>query len=146
MRYLTLSEVLELHRRIIEDSGGAEGIRELAGVESALAQPLMTFDGKELYTTLEQKAGALCFSLVMNHPFVDGNKRIGHAAMEVFLVLNGYELSADIDDSEKLFLRLAAGNVERVELTAWIESNILPFPEELQDSNTTEQSKEPESN
>ena len=98
MRYLTLAEVLELHRRVIEQSGGADGVRELGGVESAVAQPQMTFGGQELYPTIESKATALCFSLVMNHPFVDGNKRIGHAAMETFLVLNGYECAADVDD------------------------------------------------
>jgi len=78
MRYLTLAEVLDLHRRVIEQSGGAAGVRELGGVESAIAQPQMSFGGAELYSTIESKATALCFSLVMNHPFVDGNKRIGH--------------------------------------------------------------------
>ena len=97
MRYLTLSEVLELHRRVIEQSGGAAGVRELAGVESAVVQPQMTFGSDQLYSSLIDKAAALCFSLVMNHPFVDGNKRIGHAAMETFLVLNGQILNADIE-------------------------------------------------
>ena len=90
MRYLTLAEVLDLHHRVIEMSGGGDGVRDLAGVESAVAQPQMTFAGDELYPTIESKATALCFSLVMNHPFVDGNKRIGHAAMETFLVMNGH--------------------------------------------------------
>jgi len=127
MRYLTLSEVLELHRRVIEQSGGANGVRDLAGVESAVVQPQMAFGGDELYPSLIDKAAALCFSLVMNHPFVDGNKRIGHAAMETFLVLNGHELNADIDDAESLFLKLAAGNVEREELVGWIASNATPM-------------------
>jgi death-on-curing protein len=82
MRYLTLAEVLDLHRRVIAQSGGANGIRELIGVESALAQPQMTFDGHDLYPSVASKAVAICYSLVMNHPFIDGNKRIGHAAME----------------------------------------------------------------
>ncbi|TWU05805.1 type II toxin-antitoxin system death-on-curing family toxin [Stieleria varia] len=124
MRYLTLSEVLELHRRVIEQSGGADGVRDLAGVESAVVQPQMTFGGDELYPTLIDKAAALCFSLVMNHPFVDGNKRIGHAAMETFLVLNGRELNAAVDDAESLFLKLAAGDVERGELVDWITANV----------------------
>ncbi len=93
MRYLTLGELIELHRRIIEQSGGADGIRDLGLAESALAQPQMSFGGTELYPTLAEKAAALCFSLVMNHPFVDGNKRIGHAAMETFLVMNGFEFN-----------------------------------------------------
>ena len=127
MRYLTLSEVLELHRRVIEQSGGADGVRDLAGVESAVVQPQMTCGGDELYPTLIDKAAALCFSLVMNHPFVDGNKRIGHAAMETFLVLNGQELNADIDNAESFFLKLAAGNVERGELVGWITANVNPI-------------------
>jgi death-on-curing protein len=127
MRYLTLSEVLELHRRVIEQSGGADGVRDLAGVESAVVQPQMTFGGDELYPSLIDKAAALCFSLVMNHPFVDGNKRIGHAAMETFLVLNGQELNADVDDAESLFLKLAAGDAERGEFVDWITANVSPL-------------------
>ena len=127
MRYLTLSEVLELHRRVIELTGGADGVRDLAGVQSAVVQPQMTFDGDELYPSLIDKAAALCFSLVMNHPFVDGNKRIGHAAMETFLILNGHELDADVDDAESLFLKLAGGDVERDELVGWITANASPI-------------------
>jgi death-on-curing protein len=128
MRYLTLNEVLDLHRRTIERSGGAERVRELGGVESAVAQPQMTFGGEELYPTIESKATALCFSLVMNHPFVDGNKRIGHAAMETFLVLNGCELVANVDDAEKVILMLAAGDLTREELLEWVGSNLQRLP------------------
>ncbi len=129
MRYLTLSELLELHRRIIVQSGGADGVRDLAGVASAVVQPQMTFGGNELYPALTDKAAALCFSLVMNHPFVDGNKRIGHAAMETFLVLNGHELVADVDDAESIFLKLAAGGVERDKFIAWVAANLAPIPD-----------------
>ena len=124
MRFLTLSEILELHRLVIEQTGGAAGVRDLAGVESAVVQPQMTFDGKELYPTLVDKAAALCFSLVLNHPFVDGNKRVGHAAMETFLMLNGWELSADVDEAESFFLNLSAGDFERDDLVAWINANL----------------------
>ena len=128
MRYLTLGEVLDLHRRVIEQSGGADGVRELGGVESAVAQPQMSFGGEELYPTIESKATALCFSLVMNHPFVDGNKRVGHAAMETFLVMNGCELAADVDDAEKVILTLAAGELSREELLEWVTSHIKRLP------------------
>jgi death-on-curing protein len=128
MRYLTLGEILDLHCRVIEQSGGADGVRELGGVESAIAQPQMSFGGEELYPTIESKATALCFSLVMNHPFVDGNKRIGHAAMETFLVLNGYELIADVDDAETVILNLAAGDVSRGELLDWVTSHVQRLP------------------
>ena len=89
IRYLTLDEVLELHHSILKQSGGMEGVRDFGGLESAIAQPRMTFDGREMYPTLGEKAAALGFSLVCNHPFADGNKRIGHASMELFLILNG---------------------------------------------------------
>jgi death on curing protein len=74
MRFLTLIEVLELHRRVIEQSGGAFGIRDTGLLESAISQPRMTFGGEDLYPSLLEKAAALGFSIVMNHPFVDGNK------------------------------------------------------------------------
>jgi death-on-curing protein len=82
MRFLTLSEVLELHRQVMEQSGGLLGIRDLGALESALAQPRMTFGGVDLYPTLIEKASALAFSIINNHPFVDGNKRVGHAALD----------------------------------------------------------------
>lgn len=124
MRYLTLGELIELHRRMINQSGGADGVRDMGLAESALAQPQMSFGGTELYPALGDKAAALGFSLVMNHPFVDGNKRIGHAAMEVFLVMNGFELTADVDDSESVILRLAAGELERVLFTEWVIGHV----------------------
>ena len=124
MRYLSLGEVLELHRRILKQSGGSSGLRELGGVQSALAEPQMAFGGQDLYTTIQTKAAAICFSLVTGHPFVDGNKRIGHAAMETFLILNGFELSEGVDDSERAMMRLAAGQLSRDELVEWITLHI----------------------
>ena len=124
MRYLSLGEILELHRTLIEETGGANGIRDLGSVESALAQPLLTFGGQDLYPSIESKAAAVCLSLVLNHPFVDGNKRIGHAAMEVFLMLNNFELSAVIDNAEQVMLRLASGQLSRDELVKWVKSHL----------------------
>jgi death on curing protein len=120
MRYLSLGEALLLHARVLERSGGATGLRDLGALQSALAQPTMTFDDRDLYPTLEAKAAALAYSLVMNHPFVDGNKRIGHAAMEVFLVLNGVEVDASVDEQESVFLRLAGGQISREQLVEWL--------------------------
>lgn len=128
MRYLTLAEVLDLHRRVMEQSGGAGGVRDLSGVASAVAQPQMTLGDDELYPDIEAKATALCFSLVMNHPFIDGNKRVGHAAMETFLVINGWELSADVDDAENVILSLAAGELSREELSEWVTSHVRRLP------------------
>jgi death-on-curing protein len=125
MRHLSLSEVLELHRRITAQSGGTTGLRDFGALESALAQPRMTFGGHDLYPSLIEKASALAFSLVKNHPFIDGNKRVGHAAMETFLFLNGYELNAPVDQQEKIILRLSEGELARDELVAWLREHVI---------------------
>jgi len=124
MRYLSLGEVVALHQALLDQTGGAPGIRDLGMLESALAQPRVTFGGTDLHPTLTAKAAALGFALAMNHPFVDGNKRVAHAAMEVFLVLNGVELSAELDEQETLMLTLADGQVPREELAAWLEKHV----------------------
>jgi len=125
-RYLTLEEVLEVHRRVLDQSGGASGVRDLGALESAVAQPRMTFDGVDLYPTVIEKAAALGYSLVGNHPFVDGNKRVGHAALETFLVLNGWELSAGVDEQERVFLDLATGRTKRELFQSWLQSHVCP--------------------
>ncbi len=120
MRYLTLIEVLELHRRIIKQSGGPLGVRDFGLLESAIAQPRMTFAGEELYTSLIEKAAALRFSIIMNHPFIDGNKRTGHAALETFLILNGMEISASVDEQENIVLAIASGEASREAFVGWL--------------------------
>lgn len=124
MRYLTVSEVIELYFQLMEKTGGTVGILSLASLESAIAQPRATFAGKELYPTLIEKASTLGFSLIMNHAFMDGNKRIGHQAMETFLIYNGYEIIANINEQESIILKLASGNLTREEFTTWVKENI----------------------
>lgn len=124
MRYLTVEEVLELHRRVIAASGGSPRVRDLGSIESAVAQQRMAFGGQDLYVGLTEKAAALGFTLVCNHPFVDGNKRIGHAAMETLLVLNGFELQASVAEQESIILSLAAGEMSREQFTAWVASHV----------------------
>ena len=126
MRYLSLGEIVDLHQALLEHTGGTTGIRDLGMLESALAQPRATFDGTDLHPTLVQKAAALGFSLTLNHPFVDGNKRVAHAAMEVFLLLNGIDLSATIDEQERLMLDLADGRITREQLILWLENHATP--------------------
>ncbi|MBC8456833.1 MAG: type II toxin-antitoxin system death-on-curing family toxin [Deltaproteobacteria bacterium] len=125
MRYLSLLEVLELHEAIISSSGGSRGIRDIKALESAINQPRITFDQTDLHPDLISKASDLCFFLVMNHPFVDGNKRIGHAAMETFLILNGYEIEAPVDEQVQIFLDLAAGNLTREAFTNWLKGHVI---------------------
>jgi death-on-curing protein len=124
MRHLSLAEVIDLHRMVIEQAGGSPGLRDLGALESAVAQPRMTFGGNDLYPSLIEKSAALCFSLVNNHPFVDGNKRVGHAAMETLLVLNGFEIDASTDEQEQLVLALAAGQLSREQLVGWLRGHI----------------------
>lgn len=126
-RFLSLAEVLDLYGRVLVAGGGSSAIRDLGALESALAQPRATFDDVELYPTLVEKAAALGFSLIRNHPFVDGNKRIGHAALEVFLVLNGQQLDASVDAAERVILGVAAGTIGRDEFAAWIRQHLVPF-------------------
>jgi death-on-curing protein len=124
MRYLSISEVLEIHDRIISSTGGSRGIRDLSALESAVNQLRQTFDQKDLYPDIVAKAAALCFSLVMNHPFVDGNKRVGHAAMETFLILNWYEIISNVDEQERVMLKLAAGKMSRINFFEWLNNHI----------------------
>lgn len=123
IRYLRLGEVLDLHDRIISETGGSHGLRDLGMLESALGQPKQTFGGRDLYPGLIEKAVALGFSLINNHPFVDGNKRIGHAGVEAILMLAGKELDADIDDAEAEILGVAAGERTRQEFEGWVRDH-----------------------
>jgi len=113
MRYLSIEEVLSLHSRLIAQSGGSEGLRDRGPLESAVAQPEASFGGEELYPSLAAKAAAMGHSLIQNHPFVDGNKRIGHSAMEVFLFLNGQEIAASVDEQEDVIIAVASGKMSR---------------------------------
>lgn len=121
-----MGEILNLHDRLIAQWGGAQGLRDLGALESAAAQPRMTFGGDDLYPDLATKASALAFSLIQNHPFVDGNKRLGHAAMETFLVLNGFELGGTVAEAESMILGVASGDRSREDLVAWVRHNVVP--------------------
>lgn len=125
IRYLTLSELLALHRRIMDQAAAAAIILNPDALDSSLAAPRMTFGGEELYPTVADKAAALAYSLILNHPFLDGNKRAGHAAMEVFLLLNGHELVAPVDEQEHILLEVAAGILSRDQFTEWVRAHVL---------------------
>jgi len=129
MRYLGLGDVLELYRRIMEETGGATGVRDISGLQSALAQPRMTFEGNDLYPSVAAKAAALGFSLIMNHPFLDGNKRVGHAAMELFLLMNGQEIAAEVDEQQETILRVAKGEMRREQFLSWLELHLVATEE-----------------
>jgi len=127
MHFLTLNQLLIIHRGVIKQTEGSPGVRDHSALLSALAQPRMTFDGKDLYPTLVEKAAALGYSIILNHPFIDGNKRAGHAALEVFLILNGYEIQAGVDEQEKIILQLASGELTREDFLNWLEKHVISF-------------------
>ncbi len=121
-RLLDVDEVKEIHRIAIEQFGGSHGIRDEGLLDSAVAQPKGSFAGQEFYPTIAEKAAALGFSLIGNHPFIDGNKRAGFAAMAVFLELNGFVLECSDDAGEAATLKVAAGEMTRDELLDWIRT------------------------
>lgn len=127
IEYLDLKKVLELHQTAIAQSGGTPGLRDRGLLESAVAQPQMTFGGNDLFPTVADKAAALGFSLISNHPFVDANKRVGHAALETFLVLNGWQLNASVDEQEQVILSVANGSVARQQFAEWVNSHLQPM-------------------
>lgn len=127
MRFLSIDHVIELHRRVVELTGGAIGLRDRGALESAIRQPLQSFGDQDLYPSLVEKAAALGFFLIANHPFVDGNKRVGHAALEVTLVLNGFELSAPVEEQERIVMAVASGRTSRQQFTAWVGEHVVPL-------------------
>ena len=116
-------KVLLLHQIMAEATGGSVGVRDEALLDSALEGCFATFDGKELYPSKEEKAARLGFSLVSNHAFVDGNKRIGVYIMLSFLEINGIRINATNDDIVELGLSLADGSMKYEELLKWVLSH-----------------------
>lgn len=120
---LSKRQVLLMQEQLIEVTGGTGGLREEGLLDSALNAPFQTFDGVDIYPSLQHKAARLCFGLVKNHPFADGNKRIGAHTMLVFLALNGVELDYSQDELAQIILALAAGQVSDSELLGWIQAH-----------------------
>jgi death-on-curing protein len=121
--FLSLADVLFLHKKQIEKFGGSHGIRNMGLLESALAMPEASFGGVHLHPTLPEMAGAYFYHLVMNHAFVDGNKRIGALAADVFLEMNGYDLKVNQDILEKLTLDTAQGKVDKAEVALFFKKH-----------------------
>lgn len=121
MRYLITEEVLLIHERILECSGGAGGLRDWNLLDSAVQRPRATFGGRDLYADLFTKAAALGHSLVLNHPFVDGNKRTAWEAMHTFIEENGSELRAQPDEVVELMLRIEDKSLGVEQIAAWLK-------------------------
>ena len=125
--YLSVEQLLRVHQLQIKAFGGSAGLRDRGGLESAVARPQMTFGGEDLYPDLASKAAALMHSLVMNHPFVDGNKRVGAMAMELLLSANGHGLEASDDEVVEVALAVARGELSAEALAIWIRQRSHPL-------------------
>ncbi len=121
MNYLSPAQLLFIHDRLIAETGSMPGVRDVGLLVSAAARPQATFDGEDLYPTLYLKAAALMDSLTNNHPFVDGNKRVGITATGLFLQLNGQRLFVSNAELEVFTLHVAQGNSSIEEIAAWLK-------------------------
>ena len=124
MKILNKRQILMLHSMLIAQSGGMDGLRDEALLDSAVKAPLQTFDGQDLYPTLPEKAARLGYGLIHNHPFIDGNKRIGVHAMMVFLDINNITLSYDDAGLISLILHIASGETDENALLEWLIAHI----------------------
>lgn len=124
MRGLSVSDIIVLHQKVVNKTGGSHGIRDIGLIESAVRRAYATFGGNDLYETVEAKIAATAYSLVSNHGFVDGNKRIGIAAMLLLLQLNGYKLQYSQQELINLGLGLAAGNLDENDIQQWIKAHL----------------------
>jgi death-on-curing protein len=126
MRYLTRDELLYLHARIIDLCGGSSVLRNARAVKAALDQPQQTQRRESKQATLIAQAAALGYAIMQSVPFMEGNKRVGHAAMEAFLLLQGHEIKAPLDEQENIILQVAAGVLTRDELATWLAEHVEP--------------------
>ena len=117
---LTKEEILEFHQQLIDRYGGLPGIRDEGSLDSALNTPFQGFGEIDFYPSIPEKAVRLCFGLVKNHPFFDGNKRIGAMALTVTLDLNHYILRMKQGELSKIILKLAASEITEADLLQWV--------------------------
>mgnify|MGYP001587384011 FL=1 len=126
MSYLTAEQVLFTHFRLIEETGGSHGIRDIPLLQSAVARPMATFGSDDLYPDIFSKAAALMHSIIKNHPFVDGNKRTAITAASLFLIRNKHQIKAANKELERFTLKAASTNVELEEIAAWFRKHSKP--------------------
>ena len=122
--FLSVDAVMKIHRRVVEAFGGDAGLRDRGLLESAIAMPRATFDGTELHASPAQKAAAYHFHLCVNHPFVDGNKRVAVAAAELFLLINGQDLMASDDEIVELTMSVASGRLSKAQVVEFFEKHV----------------------
>ena len=123
MRYLNTDEVILIHERILDRFGGAGGLRDWGLLNSAVNRLRATFDEKDLYPDIFTKAAALGHSLILNHPFVDGNKRTAWEAMHTFIEENGYSLQAEHDEIIELMLKIEDKSLGVDQISSWLQDH-----------------------
>jgi death-on-curing protein len=126
VKYLTAEQALFIHARIVVETGGAHGVRDIGLLQSATARPQATFGGSDLYPDIWSKAAALLESLAQNHPFIDGNKRTAITATGVFLEINGFRLETTQKELERFTLRVATRKMGSVDTRNWLEQHVVP--------------------
>ena len=124
MIWISAEDVILIHSRVIEGSGGLDGLRDRDGLEAAVSAPMQTFDGKELYPTDLEKIARLGFGLASNHAFVDGNKRIGAMMTQLLLKWNGYDLTLRSGELADMFIAIADGTAKEKDLLDWIHGHL----------------------
>ena len=124
MIWISAEDVILIHSRVIEGSGGLDGLRDREGLEAAVSAPMQTFDGKELYPTDLEKIARLGFGLASNHAFVDGNKRIGAMMTQLLLKWNGYDLTLHTGELADMFIAIADGTAKEKDLLDWISKHL----------------------
>jgi len=123
VKYLTAEQVLFIHSRIIDETGGAHGVRDIGLLQSAVGRPRATFGGSDLYPDIFRKTAALAESLARNHPFMDGNKRTAMASASLFLSMNGFRLETGQKELVRFAIDLAVGNVTPDQAAVWFRKH-----------------------
>ena len=124
MIWVTVDDVIAIHRLIIQKTGGLDGVRDQNGLESAINAPLQSFDGVDLFPTDVEKIARLGFGLASNHAFVDGNKRIGAMMTQLLLKWNGYSFALQVGELAEMFISIANGSAEESDLLNWIQKHL----------------------
>ncbi|MBN4002604.1 type II toxin-antitoxin system death-on-curing family toxin [Nostoc sp. LPT] len=123
-RFISISQVLDIHQDEINSFGGTSGVRDEGLLDSALAQPQATFGGELLHPTIHEQAAAYLYHLAMNHPFIDGNKRTAFAVMDTFITLNGYTLNLSQEQAYNLVIQVVQKEISKEELSTFLELHL----------------------
>jgi len=120
-----ISEVIKIHELLIDNFGGAKGLRDRNALESAINRPYATFEKQDLYPTAKEQASAILESIIINHPFIDGNKRIGYVLMRLILLENGFDIKASVQDKYDFVIEISAGKKKFREIEIWIDKHLI---------------------